>query len=205
MNPDFWNERYAADDYAYGTEPNVFFAERLAGLPPGRLLLPAEGEGRNAVYAAQRGWEVVCFDTSSAGRDKALRLAARAGVTIDYRVGGLGDLDFKPASFDALGLIYAHFAPELRRDYHRRLADLLRPGGTLLLESFAKGHQAYNAANPTVGGPRSLPMLMEEAELRADFAEINPVELVTTEVELGEGAYHRGRGLVVRMVGRREE
>ena len=61
---DFWNERYGAPEYAYGTEPNVFFKQELDGLKPGRLLLPAEGEGRNGVYAAEKGWSVSAYDWS---------------------------------------------------------------------------------------------------------------------------------------------
>jgi len=76
---DFWNARYAAAEYAYGTEPNAFFKAQLDQLTPGRLLLPAEGEGRNAVYAAKKGWEVVAFDQSDAGQKKALKLAKETG------------------------------------------------------------------------------------------------------------------------------
>ena len=72
---DFWNQRYAEEEYAYGTEPNAFFKAQLDQRTPGRLLLPAEGEGRNAVYAAKKGWEVVAFDQSDAGQKKALKLA----------------------------------------------------------------------------------------------------------------------------------
>ena len=70
---DFWNQRYAADEYAYGTAPNAFFKAVLDPLPPGRILLPAEGEGRNAVYAAKLGWEVVAFDQSEGGQKKAMK------------------------------------------------------------------------------------------------------------------------------------
>ena len=76
----FWDERYGDDEYAYGTKPNTWFAEQLARMAQGRLLLPAEGEGRNAVYAAKLGWEVTAFDISAAGRDKAMRLAEKHGA-----------------------------------------------------------------------------------------------------------------------------
>ncbi len=83
---DFWNVRYSEEIYAYGTAPNVFFSSELKKLPPGKALFPAEGEGRNAVYAATCGWNVIAFDQSEAGKEKALQLAAKKGVEIDYAV-----------------------------------------------------------------------------------------------------------------------
>ena len=83
---DFWNQRYAEEEYAYGTEPNAFFKAQLDQRTPGRLLLPAEGEGRNAVYAALKGWDVVAFDQSESGKTKAMKLAHQAGVAVSYLV-----------------------------------------------------------------------------------------------------------------------
>jgi len=83
----FWDERYSQPEYAYGREPNVFFREQIEPLQPGRLLMPAEGEGRNGVYAARKGWVVDAFDISEKGREKALRLAEEMGVAIHYQVG----------------------------------------------------------------------------------------------------------------------
>ena len=78
----FWNARFGAEPTVYGEGPNVFFAEQLLGLTPGRILLPGDGEGRNAVHAAEQGWSVRSFDASSVGVKKALDMAARRGVTI---------------------------------------------------------------------------------------------------------------------------
>ena len=74
---EFWEIRYAEKQYAYGENPNVYFKEQLDKLKPGKILLPAEGEGRNAVYAAKQGWEVMAFDLSSEGKNKAEKLAAK--------------------------------------------------------------------------------------------------------------------------------
>lgn len=82
----FWNQRYDEPEYAYGTQPNLFFKDQLDQLTPGKLLMPAEGEGRNAVYAAGKGWEVTAFDSSSSGQKKALRLAQEKKVTLNYLV-----------------------------------------------------------------------------------------------------------------------
>ena len=110
----FWDERYSSKAYAYGTEPNAFFKEKLSIIPPGKLLLPAEGEGRNAVFAAMQGWEVTAFDQSKEGKRKALLLAGEKGVKLDYLVGTLEDMAFEAESFDAIGLVYAHFPAELK-------------------------------------------------------------------------------------------
>ena len=79
---EFWNERYYENGYAYGEEANIFFKEELLKLKPGNILLPAEGEGRNAVFAAKQGWEVEAFDISDVGKEKAIQLARKNGVNI---------------------------------------------------------------------------------------------------------------------------
>lgn len=106
---DKWNERYSEEEFAFGTQPNNFLKEQIEQLEPGSILFAAEGEGRNAVYAAQLGWKVSAFDISIKGQKKAIRLAAEKSVSIDYQVGELDQLDFKPNQFDAIALIYAHF------------------------------------------------------------------------------------------------
>ncbi|MDX1604123.1 MAG: SAM-dependent methyltransferase, partial [Salinimicrobium sediminis] len=83
---EFWNERYQREEYIYGKDPNEYLKAQLKNLTPGRILFPAEGEGRNAVHAAKKGWQVSAFDQSEEGRKKALRLAEAEGVEIDYTV-----------------------------------------------------------------------------------------------------------------------
>ena len=83
---DFWNDRYGRAEYAYGKEPNVFFKEQLDQLQPGKILLPAEGEGRNAVYAAEKGWQASAYDWSENAYKKAMQLAEEKKVNIDYQI-----------------------------------------------------------------------------------------------------------------------
>ena len=200
---EFWDQRYASEDYAYGEEPNEFFRESLRGLTPGRILLPADGEGRNGVYAATQGWVVVSFDISEAGRTKALRLAEKKGVAIDYQVASMDEINFPAGSFDAVALIYAHFPEPVRRAWHRRISQWIRPGGCLILEAFSKGHLPYVLADGRVGGPRDLSMLYTVEDLREDFSGYREVMSDECEVELTEGAFHVGKGRVVRWVGER--
>jgi SAM-dependent methyltransferase len=196
---DMWEQRYSADEYAYGEEPNAFFKACLGRLPThGRILLPAEGEGRNAVYAARRGWEVDAFDFSPAGREKALRLAERHGVHINYEVADYEAARIERESYDAVALIFAHKHESLRPKVHRKLATALKPGGYLLLEAYSKDQLAYGT-----GGPPNEQLLYALDDLREDFSNLDIVELEKLEVEIHEGRYHTGLASVVRLVARR--
>src|SRR5690606_3132220 len=111
----FWNERYSQQAFVYGESPNDYLKEKLRAIPPAKILLPCEGEGRNAVYALQSGWQVSAFDQSEAGKQKAELLARKNNVEIKYTVSDLENIKFPEASFDALALIYAHFHQDSRR------------------------------------------------------------------------------------------
>lgn len=107
-----WDSRYSAEGYAYGTTTNNFFKYVIDKYKlSGRILMPAEGEGRNAVYAAKNGLNVTAFDTSKEGKKKALKLAKKENVEINYQVGNLFDLDIINEQYDCAALIYAHFPP----------------------------------------------------------------------------------------------
>lgn len=198
MNREFWNERYGAAEYIYGTEPNVFFRQQLELLPPGRLLLPAEGEGRNAVFAAAAGWEVDAFDQSEAGQHKARQLAGQRGVQIRYRILDIRDMDYPAGAFGAVGLIYAHMPAALRAAFHLRIQELLAPGGLLILEGFSKDQLQFQS-----GGPKDPAMLFSPEELQAEFSGMEILMLNQLHIELQEGAYHAGTASVVRMLARR--
>lgn len=198
MSHDFWNARYAADEYAYGTAPNEFLREALEALTPGTILFPAEGEGRNAVYAATRGWQVSAFDQSSSGQQKALALAASKGVTITYTIADADLFACEPDSFDCVALIFAHFPPDLRKRVHAQMVRALRPGGTLILEAFSPAQ----LGRPS-GGPKELPMLYTVEALQQDFAALTSLEISEAVIQLSEGPFHQGEGAVIRAVGKR--
>ncbi|MEZ4773929.1 MAG: class I SAM-dependent methyltransferase [Bacteroidia bacterium] len=194
---EFWNSRFGAEEYAYGEAPNVFFKQQLDALPPGKLLMPAEGEGRNAVYAATRGWQVTAFDISEEGRKKALRLAAKRGTSLEYLIHSFGEADF-PEMFDCIGLIYAHAPANLRPVHHLKAVSFLRPGGTIILEGFSKAQ----LGKPS-GGPQDISMLFSEEELRKDFSGLANLEIWYEETSLDEGAYHKGEASLIRLVGKK--
>ena len=197
---EFWNERYGSAEYVYGTEPNAWFAEQLAHVVPGKLLLPAEGEGRNDVHAARVGWAVTAFDISEAGRTKAMLLAKQHGAVVDYRVGTLEEIPALAADFDALGLVFAHFPAPIRAALTCKLLTYLRTGGTVIFEAFAKEQLRYQPLHNS-GGPQQADMLYSVDEVRAEFPGIEFKQLEEVEVELHEGAFHRGLARVVRGVG----
>lgn len=195
----FWDERYGSDEYVYGKEPNEFFAEQLKGLDPGMILLPAEGEGRNAVYAAELGWKVHAFDNSSVGAAKALNLAAERNVNILYSITAIEA--FEPGNFkyDVIGFFYAHFPPDVRHKFFRLMQDSLKPGGRVILESFHKDQIVHDS-----GGPKDISMLYSTEELKKDFNKLE-FELLSTEtVELDEADGHKGIARVVRVIGIRK-
>ncbi len=200
---DRWNERYRNEAFAYGTLPNQFLKEQLEKLQPGTILFPAEGEGRNAVFAAQRGWQVDAFDISEEGQKKAMRLAEAQQVTINYRVGELQAMSYLPVQFDAIAFIYAHFPAAIKSQYHQILSTSLRAGGMVIFEAFSKRHIDYVIQNPAVGGPRDIPSLFSVEELQADFSNFEFLQLEETEIELNEGLFHQGRGSVIRFIGRK--
>lgn len=198
-----WNERYSSETYAYGTAPNQYLKEQLEKLPAGNILFAAEGEGRNAVFAATCGWHAAAFDISEEGKKKALRLAADNHVTLDYRVGELAKLGYTENEFDAIALIYAHFPPELRSSLHQTLAGYLRKGGRVIFEAFSKKNLTYVQQNEKIGGPKDLASLFSIEEIREDFAGFDFQQLEETEIELQEGLYHNGRGAVIRFTATR--
>jgi hypothetical protein len=201
---EFWNERYSEEAFAYGEAPNLYFRQKLDECPStGRLLLPAEGQGRNGVYAAQLGWQVTAFDLSEVAQQKAKAFATSKGVALDYLVGNVADLTFPDAAFDAMALIYAHFPSSYRRTWHRRLSQTLKPGAFLILEAFSKVHLRYIEQNPKVGGPKDANLLYDLAELKDDFTGFEFIEALQTEVTLDEGLYHQGKGSVIRMLARK--
>lgn len=199
-----WNDRYSKDEFAYGEQPNNYLKEQLEKLDAGKILFPAEGEGRNAVFAAKLGWTVSAFDISAEGKNKAFRLAETNNVTIDYQLGDLQTLNYTTGQFDAIALIYAHFPADIKSIYHQTLDKYLRKNGFVIFEAFSKRHIDYITKNEKVGGPKDIAMLFSIDELKSDFVNYEIIELTEKEIELSEGLFHNGKGCVIRFVGRKK-
>ncbi len=201
---EFWDKRYSQDEYAYGTEPNSYLKSSLEGLKAGKILFPAEGEGRNAVFASVLGWDVFAFDQSLAGKNKAIKLADEKEVTINYNVGSLEQLNYHDNQFDVIALIFAHFPADKKADFHKKISNWLKPGGIVIFEAFSKNHLKFNSVNPKAGGPKDIDTLFSADEIKEFFPDFEYLELEETETFLEEGLYHIGMSSVVRFLGKKK-
>lgn len=194
---EFWDERFSSDDYIYGTEPNKFFKSQLDKISPkGKLILPGEGEGRNAVYAAKLGWQVDAFDQSINAQAEALKLAVQNKVNINYSIVNLEKIIPTKHYYNTAAVIFVHFSTEYRKVFHKKVIDSLKPGGQIILELFSK-----NQFGKSSGGPQDLAMLYSIDEIKNDFKEMRTILLKEESVLLDEGEKHRGEASVIQFVG----
>jgi len=182
----------------YGHEPNEFFRREIEKLIPGRLLLPGEGEGRNAAFAASLGWEVVAFDQSIQGKKKAMELAKRNTVSFDYLVADIEAFSAEEETFDCLAIIFVHFPERERKRLHQKLLAFLKPGGTFIMEVFSKDQLGRKS-----GGPQHPELLYTEQDMTEDFGHLKELQIAATETQLKEGRYHEGTAAVIRLTGRK--
>ncbi|MDP1827225.1 MAG: class I SAM-dependent methyltransferase [Archangium sp.] len=194
---EFWNHRYGLPGWAYGTEPNDFL-KGIAPLLEGPVLCLGEGEGRNAVFLAQRGLDVTAIDLSPKALEKAQRLAAERGVRITTKEADLADFDLGNQKWGAIISIWCHLPPWLRERVHHDVATALKPGGRFILEAYTPAQLAFDT-----GGPKSLELLYEPQDLRTDLAALELERLTEQEREVNEGDWHRGRSAVVQLIARR--
>ena len=198
-----WNERYSSDEYVYGKSPNAFFKAEIDRLTPGKILLPAEGEGRNAVYAAHLGWEVIAVDQSEEGQKKAIKLADEFNTSIQYDVNDLLAMDYENESFDLIALTYVHMPSEPRKKLHKHLSRFLKPGGLIILEGFSKDNINYTPKGKASNGPKDPDFLFTNDDIRQEFSPLSPLLLKTEEILINEGPFHQGIASVVRYIGRK--
>ena len=196
----FWDERYAGEDYLFGEEPNAFLARQKPLLPShGRALAVADGEGRNGVWLARQGLTVTSIDSSAVAQEKARRLAARHSVALDIVLADLDTWDWPVAGYEVVVGIFFQFAPpDLRDRLFARMRAALVPGGLLLIEGYGPGQLAYNT-----GGPRQLDQLYTEELLRTAFSDFDILRLESYDAELEEGSRHVGPSALVDLVARK--
>ncbi len=202
-NPDFdrWQARFGAtEDYVFGEAPNHFLVAQADALPArARLLAVADGEGRNGVWLATRGHDVVSLDFSPAAQAKARRLATRHDVTPEFIEADVHRWDYPEAAFDAVVEIFTQFSgPEARALKWAGMRRTLKPGGVLILQGYTPRQLAYGT-----GGPRVEENLYTEPMLRAAFGDWQIEHLAEEDVEMAEGAGHSGLSAVIGLVARK--
>jgi cyclopropane fatty-acyl-phospholipid synthase-like methyltransferase len=192
-----WNQRYAIDEYIYGTEPNLFLAEHAEKLLSPVLSL-AEGEGRNAVFLASLGLEVHGIDGSEVGLAKAQALARSRGVKIQTEVADLGNFAPEANYYNSVISISAHLPSTIRDRLYPLVERCLKPGGIILLEAYSENQLAHNT-----GGPKDPDMLMTKAKIEQEFPNCELILLRELEREVCEGTYHTGLASVVQFIGKK--
>ncbi len=196
---DLWNQRFAAEGYLFGEAPNRYLATRATALQPGHALCVADGEGRNGVWLAEHGWQVVSLDFSDVAQRKAADLAARRGVTLDLVQADVHDWDYPPQAFDLVADIFSQFsAPGDRARKWAGMARVLRPGGHLILQGYMPEQLRHGT-----GGPKDPTHLYTEDLLRGAFPGFDILHLEAAEAVLDEGPGHSGPSAVIGMVARR--
>ena len=195
---DFWNEKFATTDYAYGTEPNDFLVSAVTNLKRGATLSLAEGEGRNAVWLAQQGFTVSAIEQSEKGVGKTLRLALQRGVIVMAERGELETFHIQPNSWDLVVSIYAHTPQELRRKLHRQVVAGLKPGGVFVLEAYTPAQIPNNT-----GGPKDASLMPTAELLRSELAGLVFDHIEEVERDVVEGSLHTGKAHVVQVVAHR--
>lgn len=200
MSREMWDGHYAESHYIFGTEPNVFLASQKALLRPGqRALAVADGEGRNGVWLAQQGLQVVSVDFSAPAVEKAKRLAAERGVQVEFHVADVMEWEWPQQAFDIVAAIFIQFAPPRERAIlFQRIKDALRPGGHLILQGYTPKQLEYRT-----GGPSAAENMYTEDLLRQAFADMDILHLREHEDFIAEGTKHYGMSALIDMVARK--
>ncbi|HSP64754.1 MAG TPA: methyltransferase domain-containing protein [Candidatus Deferrimicrobium sp.] len=165
-----WDERYRGSELVWGAGPNRFLVEEVTDLTPGTALDVACGEGRNAIWLAEQGWRVVGVDFSQVGLEKARRLAAERGVTVEWQQGDLTTW-VTPNTFDLVIAMYLHVPADVRHPVFARMAASVAPGGTMLVV----GHDVLNLSEG-YGGPQNPEILYGPAEVVGDLDGVLEIE-----------------------------
>lgn len=170
----------------------------------GKALVPACGQGRDAVFLALMGLEVTAIDLSPVGLERTQALAKRHGVSVNTVEADLVEMDWTENQYDTIASIFAHLPQEHRADFHRNLVRALKPGGQILLEGF-RAAQIHLQKEHNSGGPHDPTMLFNVQEIKTDFENALEVAFWPGTEILNEGPYHTGLAAVLRAVYSKQE
>ncbi len=197
---EFWDERFAGKEFAYGQKPNEYFRQFIDWHEPGKILLPADGEGRNGVYAAKKGWTVDIVDFSVEAKKKAIKLATEQKVNINYSLDNVLNHAYPEEDYDAVAVIFLHLLNIERKAFHKEVESSLKRGGYLIMEIFSK-----NQLGRKTGGPQVPELLYSTEQLINDFSNIEIVRCEEQIKNLNEGHYHKGEASVINFLGMKKD
>jgi SAM-dependent methyltransferase len=195
-----WEGRYAAPEYIFGTEPNYFLASCKSLLPrSGKALAVADGEGRNGVWLAEQGLDVLSLDFSPKAQEKARRLAQSRGVKMSFERADVHAWPYPEAAYDVVAEIFTQFSdPQQRALKWRGMRKALKPGGLLILQGYTPKQLEYGT-----GGPKELDHLYTRPMLEQAFEGFHDMRFVEEELEMHEGAAHGGMSAVIGLTARK--
>lgn len=194
-----WDQRYSDPDYVYGRDPNDFLRQWGLQIPKGRVLCLADGEGRNGVWLAEQGYEVVAVDQSAVGLAKAARLAQERGVRVQTVQANLKDFLIEPQSWQGVVSIFCHLPRPLWDQVHQAAVHGLVPGGIFLLEAYSPEQLRLQPITNS-GGPKD-PHLLVSLDQLHNLQGITWQIAETKERTLQEGKLHQGLAAVIQGLG----
>jgi len=188
-----WDERFREQEPVYGTKPNGYVEKQAARLKAGgKVLVPADGYGRNGQWLARQGFDVHTVDLSPVGVERSQKAAKAAGLTMKIEQADLAKWNWPVGEFDGVVAIFLHLPPEERAKVHGAMARALKPGGLLIFEAFSRGQLEFRT-----GGPKDANLLYTAELLREDFAPAEVLELEEVTQYMEEGTKHSGMSAVV--------
>jgi SAM-dependent methyltransferase len=190
-----WDERYSAEEYAYGTNPNKFLEANVSSIPKGKVLSLAEGEGRNAVFLAKQGYSVTAVDSSLVGLNKARKLAEDNGVIVEFIHTDLAEYDLGENKWDGIVSIFCPLPSSIRKQLHKKVEAALKRNGVFLLEAYTPDQLKYGT-----GGGNSVDVMQSKESLSLELAGLKFKHLIELERDVVEGIYHTGIGAVVQAI-----
>jgi cyclopropane fatty-acyl-phospholipid synthase-like methyltransferase len=194
---DRWEARFAAPGYAFGKEPAAFLKAQALRLPAsGKALSIADGEGRNGVWLAQQGLDVLAIDFSPAALQKSRALAAERGVTVTIELADITTWRWPAAAYDVIAAIFIQFVtPAERSELFANIKDALKPGGLLLLHGYRPEQLRYRT-----GGPQEVDRMYTRELLEAAFGDMTQIEIFEHDSLVSEGSSHVGMSALIDLV-----
>jgi SAM-dependent methyltransferase len=195
-----WHDRFSGPDYAFGKEPNYFLQSCKQLLPrSGRALAVADGEGRNGVWLAEQGLDVLSIDFSPLAQAKARALAVESAVSVNFELADVHKWNYPEANFDVVVEIFTQFSsPDERRVKWAGMRQTLKPGGLLIIQGYTPKQNEYGT-----GGPKQIQNLYTREMLEDAFLDFGDLRIVEGEREIHEGTSHLGMSALIGLTARK--